>query len=172
MSSQPDNTSTAPDETTYSDASGRIFNLYTTRAQKLDHENVENWKDGADSILVFVRFHVAHTVTIFVFLQAPTCSRSVFSLLPWLLLSPSATRACSKIPTSSHSPSSHRYPNSSPVPMLMAPFPPQVCLPKVPSPPPLRWYSSTRSGSSVSCSVSPVPLWRHFCNNGPADTSR
>jgi hypothetical protein len=50
---------TAPDETTYSDPSGRIFNLYTTRAQKLDRENVENWKEGADSILVFVRFHIA-----------------------------------------------------------------------------------------------------------------
>ncbi|KAN0130524.1 hypothetical protein V8E53_011610, partial [Lactarius tabidus] len=31
--------------------------MYTTRAQTLDQENVENWKEGADSILVFVRFH-------------------------------------------------------------------------------------------------------------------
>jgi hypothetical protein len=56
MSSQPNNTAgTAPNETTYSDYSGRIFNLYTTCAEKMDQENVENWKDGANTILVFVR---------------------------------------------------------------------------------------------------------------------
>ncbi|KAN0130539.1 hypothetical protein V8E53_011625, partial [Lactarius tabidus] len=71
MSSQPDNTSTAPDETTYSDASGRIFNLYTTRAQKLDHENVENWKDGADSILVFIGLF-SSTVATFIAISYPS----------------------------------------------------------------------------------------------------
>ena len=49
-------TGISPNETTYSDPSGPIFNMYTTRAQRLDHENVENWKEGADTILVFVRF--------------------------------------------------------------------------------------------------------------------
>jgi hypothetical protein len=49
-------TGTAPNQTTYSDASGRIFNFYATCAEKMDQENVENWKDGADTILVFVRF--------------------------------------------------------------------------------------------------------------------
>ncbi|KAN0132424.1 hypothetical protein V8E53_009850, partial [Lactarius tabidus] len=71
MSSQPDNTiGTAPDDTTYSDASGRIFNLYTTRAQKLDHENVENWKDGADSILVFIGLF-SSTVATFIAISYP-----------------------------------------------------------------------------------------------------
>jgi hypothetical protein len=55
--SDDNDTGAAPNETTYSDPSGRIFNLYTTCAEKMDHENVENWKDGANSILVFVRFH-------------------------------------------------------------------------------------------------------------------
>ncbi|KAN0130532.1 hypothetical protein V8E53_011618 [Lactarius tabidus] len=72
MSSQPDNTiGTAPDDTTYSDASGRIFNLYTTRAQKLDHENVENWKDGADSILVFIGLF-SSTVATFIAISYPS----------------------------------------------------------------------------------------------------
>ncbi|KAI9434943.1 hypothetical protein H4582DRAFT_2173398, partial [Lactarius indigo] len=31
--------------------------IYITRAQVFDNENVENWKGGADSILIFVRFH-------------------------------------------------------------------------------------------------------------------
>ncbi|KAH9173682.1 hypothetical protein EDB89DRAFT_1884768 [Lactarius sanguifluus] len=44
------------DTTTYSDPSGAIFSLYLARASKFDDENVENWKGGADSILVFVRF--------------------------------------------------------------------------------------------------------------------
>jgi hypothetical protein len=61
-------TGAAPNDTTYSDTSGRIFNFYTTFAEKMDQENVENWKDGANSILVFVRFHAALTVAIFVYL--------------------------------------------------------------------------------------------------------
>src|ERR1700761_276608 len=48
---------TAPKETTYIDPSGAIFSMYITRALKFDDENVENWKGGADGILVFVRFH-------------------------------------------------------------------------------------------------------------------
>jgi hypothetical protein len=163
-------TGTASNQTTYSDTSGRIFNFYTICAEKMDQENVENWKDGANTILVFVRFHAPLTVTTVVCLQV--LSRSAFSLLPWLPLSPSATRACSKIPTSSHSPSSHRYPNNFPVQMPTAPFPPQLRLLKVPSPPLLRWYLSTLSGSSVSCSASPALSWPHFYNNGLADTSR
>ena len=47
---------TDPKETTYSDPSGAIFSMYISRALKFDHENVENWKGGADGILVFVRF--------------------------------------------------------------------------------------------------------------------
>lgn len=43
------------ENTTYSDSSGAIFSLYISRAQKFDEENVENWKGGAEGILVFVR---------------------------------------------------------------------------------------------------------------------
>ncbi|KAF8261488.1 hypothetical protein EI94DRAFT_1606617, partial [Lactarius quietus] len=43
----------ATERPTYSDSSGAIFSMYTTRAQKFDEEDVENWKGGADSILVF-----------------------------------------------------------------------------------------------------------------------
>ena len=53
---------TAPKETTYSDPSGAIFSMYITRALKFDDENVENWKGGADGILVFVRFRAAPTM--------------------------------------------------------------------------------------------------------------
>jgi hypothetical protein len=30
--------------------------MYISRAQKFDEENAENWKGGADGILVFVRW--------------------------------------------------------------------------------------------------------------------
>ena len=43
------------EKTTYSDSSGAIFSMYITRAQKFDEENAENWKGGAEGILVFVR---------------------------------------------------------------------------------------------------------------------
>ncbi|KAH9164146.1 hypothetical protein EDB89DRAFT_1859517, partial [Lactarius sanguifluus] len=46
---------TAPKETTYSDASGAIFSMYIDRAQKFDKENVDNWDGQANGILVFVR---------------------------------------------------------------------------------------------------------------------
>ncbi|KAF8486401.1 hypothetical protein DFH94DRAFT_713162, partial [Russula ochroleuca] len=41
------------EKTTYSDSSGAIFSMYITRAEKFDEENAENWKGGADGILVF-----------------------------------------------------------------------------------------------------------------------
>ena len=53
---------TAQKETKYSDPSGAIFSMYITRALKFDDENVENWKGGADGILVFVRFRAALTM--------------------------------------------------------------------------------------------------------------
>src|ERR1700761_2369760 len=61
---------TAPKETTYSDPSGAIFSMYITRALKFDDENVENWKGGADGILVFVRFHIAPTMTTALYLPS------------------------------------------------------------------------------------------------------
>ena len=61
MSSQPDDTTTGttPNETSFGSPAGAIFNMYTTRAQKLDQESVEIWKEGANTILIFVRFHTA-----------------------------------------------------------------------------------------------------------------
>jgi hypothetical protein len=47
--------STFREKPTYSDSSGAIFSMYFTRAQKFDEENAENWKGGAEGILVFVR---------------------------------------------------------------------------------------------------------------------
>lgn len=47
-----DDTAT-PKET---DPSEAIFSMYLTRVRKYeDEKNVENWKEGADGILVFVR---------------------------------------------------------------------------------------------------------------------
>ena len=48
-----------PSGTSFGAPSGAIFNMYTNLSQKLDQENVEHWKEGADTILVFVRFHAA-----------------------------------------------------------------------------------------------------------------
>ena len=42
------------EKTTYNDSSGAIFSMYIGRAQKFDEENAENWKGGAEGILVFV----------------------------------------------------------------------------------------------------------------------
>jgi hypothetical protein len=49
-----------PERTTYSDSSGSIFSMYISRAQKFDEENAENWKGGAEGILVFVRWLFNH----------------------------------------------------------------------------------------------------------------
>ena len=74
---------TDPNEITYSDPSGAIFSMYTTRARKFDRENVENWKGGAQSILIFVRFRPPLTMAIAVYSQALIVPRLVFSLLRW-----------------------------------------------------------------------------------------
>ena len=49
-----------PEKATYSDSSGAIFSMYISRAQKFDEENAENWKGGAEGILVFVRWPFNH----------------------------------------------------------------------------------------------------------------
>ncbi len=55
-----------PKNATYNDSSEAIFSIYLTQAQKLDEDNVENWKGVADRILIFVRFHAAPTPRIVV----------------------------------------------------------------------------------------------------------
>ena len=45
-----------PEKKTYGDSSGAIFSIYISRAQKFDEENAENWKGGAEGVLVFVRW--------------------------------------------------------------------------------------------------------------------
>ena len=76
---------TAPKETTYTDPSGAIFSMYTTRGLKIDGENVENWQEGSQSILIFVRFSPALTMVVPVYSRAFTIFRLVFSLLRWHL---------------------------------------------------------------------------------------
>ncbi|KAH9054997.1 hypothetical protein EDB87DRAFT_1567780, partial [Lactarius vividus] len=65
---------TAPKETTYSDSSGAIFSMYITRALEFDDENVENWKGGADTILVFTGIFSA-TVATFISMSYPTLTQ-------------------------------------------------------------------------------------------------
>ncbi|KAH9055001.1 hypothetical protein EDB87DRAFT_1834477 [Lactarius vividus] len=60
----------APKETTYSDSSGTIFSMYITRALDFDDENVENWKGGAEGILVFTGIFSA-TVATFIAMSYP-----------------------------------------------------------------------------------------------------
>ena len=76
---------TVPKETPYSDPSGTIFSMYTTRALKFDRKNVENWKGGAQGILIFVRFRPVLTMAIAVYSWALAIPRLVFSLLRWRL---------------------------------------------------------------------------------------
>ncbi|KAF8257179.1 hypothetical protein EI94DRAFT_1633304 [Lactarius quietus] len=63
-------TGTTPNEATYSDPSGAIFSMYITRALKLDREIVENWKGGADGILVFTGLF-SSTVATFISISYP-----------------------------------------------------------------------------------------------------
>ncbi|KAI9449808.1 hypothetical protein BJY52DRAFT_223148 [Lactarius psammicola] len=66
-----DDTTTPKDgKTTYSDPSGAIFSMYITRALKFDDENVENWKGGADSILIFTGIF-SSTVATFIGMSYP-----------------------------------------------------------------------------------------------------
>ncbi|KAH8983808.1 hypothetical protein EDB86DRAFT_2833803 [Lactarius hatsudake] len=59
-----------PEKTTYNDSSGAIFSIYITQAQKMDEENVENWKGIADRILIFAGLF-SSTVAIFIAISYP-----------------------------------------------------------------------------------------------------
>ncbi|KAH8991216.1 hypothetical protein EDB92DRAFT_684308 [Lactarius akahatsu] len=59
-----------PEKTTYNDSSGPIFSIYIAQAQKMDEENVENWKGIADRILVFAGLF-SSTVAIFIAISYP-----------------------------------------------------------------------------------------------------
>ena len=59
--------------------------MYISRAPKFDGENVQNWQEGSKSILIFVRFSPALTMTIAVYSAALTIPRLAFSLLRWQL---------------------------------------------------------------------------------------
>ncbi|KAI9439621.1 hypothetical protein H4582DRAFT_1538334 [Lactarius indigo] len=59
-----------PEKTTYNDSSGAIFSIYNTQAQKMDEENVENWKGIADRILIFAGLF-STTVAIFIAISYP-----------------------------------------------------------------------------------------------------
>jgi len=131
----------------YRDPAAAILSMYLPRVQKLEDENVENWKGNAEGILVFVRFCCAPTVAIsLLFARLASFPR------PWLLSLPSAIRTCSKIPTSPPNSSSHKYPNSFQMPLQAL----RVHLPKVHSSLPLRWYLSIPFGFSASSSALPA----------------
>ncbi|KAH9013827.1 hypothetical protein EDB85DRAFT_2098094, partial [Lactarius pseudohatsudake] len=59
-----------PEKATYSDSSGAIFSIYIAHANKLDDDNVENWKGVADRILIFNGLFSA-TVAIFIAISYP-----------------------------------------------------------------------------------------------------
>ena len=59
--------------------------MYISRAPKFDGENVQNWQEGSQSILIFVRFNAALTMAIAVYSPALIIPRLVFSLLRWQL---------------------------------------------------------------------------------------
>ena len=59
-----DDSATAPETTGFRDPAAAIFSMYLTHVTKFDDENVENWKGGAEGVLVFVRFYSVPTTTI------------------------------------------------------------------------------------------------------------
>ncbi|KAI9435650.1 hypothetical protein BJY52DRAFT_1179821, partial [Lactarius psammicola] len=105
---------TTPKETTYSDPSGAIFSMYITRALKFDDENVENWKGGADGILVFTGLF-SSTVATLIALSYPSLqqdpnvtTQSLLAQISQQLSDPTTnitSPATSSSPQSSFSPS-------------------------------------------------------------------
>ncbi|KAN0130549.1 hypothetical protein V8E53_011635, partial [Lactarius tabidus] len=70
-----DDDATSPNETTYSDPSGAIFSMYITRAVKFDREDVENWKGGAEGILVFTGLF-SSTIATFIAISYPSLQQN------------------------------------------------------------------------------------------------
>lgn len=63
--------------------------MYINRAQKFDEENAENWKGGAEGILVFVRWlSNYHWQGMDAYLPTSLAFRPVFSHLLWPLSFP------------------------------------------------------------------------------------
>ena len=59
-----------PPNSTYRDSSGPIFSLYIRLSQKFDKETTENWKGGAEGILVFVCSDPDYSIRTFAHLHA------------------------------------------------------------------------------------------------------
>ncbi|KAH9033168.1 hypothetical protein EDB83DRAFT_2296464 [Lactarius deliciosus] len=62
--------SVTPEKATYNDSSGAIFSIYIAQAQKIDEDNVENWKGVADRILIFTGLF-SSTVATFIAISYP-----------------------------------------------------------------------------------------------------
>ncbi|KAH9015669.1 hypothetical protein EDB85DRAFT_2210090 [Lactarius pseudohatsudake] len=62
--------SVTPEKATYNDSSEAIFSIYNAQAQKIDEDNVENWKGVADRILIFTGLF-SSTVAIFIAISYP-----------------------------------------------------------------------------------------------------
>ncbi|KAH8991207.1 hypothetical protein EDB92DRAFT_1816392 [Lactarius akahatsu] len=62
------NDTVTPEKAAYTVSSEAIFSIYLTHAQKLDEDNVENWKDVADRILFA---GLLATVAIFIAISYP-----------------------------------------------------------------------------------------------------
>ena len=162
---------TAPKETTYTDPSGAIFSMYTTRGLKIDSENVENWQEGSQSILILYA-SVLLSPWRYPYTHEP--SSSPFS--DWTFLFFGGIFNCHELPYLYQDPNvitqslltqiSQQLSNTNHSISVTGP------LPKVLSLLPLWQYLSTPSGTSASCSVSVAHLWLHFCNIGRAGTSR
>ncbi|KAH8983796.1 hypothetical protein EDB86DRAFT_3050046, partial [Lactarius hatsudake] len=73
-----------PEKATYSDSSGAIFSIYITHAQKLDEDNVENWKAVADKTLIFTGLFSA-TVAIFITISYPNLQQDPNIVTQFLL---------------------------------------------------------------------------------------
>ena len=156
-------------ESRFVDGSGPLFSMYLQLAGEEDKKMTENWKGGADGILIFVsrRFCLWYRGTH----THPEGGRPVYSpppSQPWLRC---PSRTSSRTPRTSQRSTSQTSIKSSPIRMD----------PRSSSPPhfPIRPshflhrtlpYGSTRSGFSAWSSVSHAHFWRHYSSNGHVDT--
>ncbi|KAH8977819.1 hypothetical protein EDB86DRAFT_3091418 [Lactarius hatsudake] len=62
--------SVTPEKATFNDSSGAIFSIYIAQAQKIDEDNVENWKGVADRMLIFTGLF-SSTVATFIAVSYP-----------------------------------------------------------------------------------------------------
>lgn len=130
-----------------SDASGKVWSVYLSEAERVDRALAENWKGDTEGILIFVRIVLSDPPPT----QALTFvyPRLVSLLLPWQHSSLRATSNCPLIPPPQLSSFYNRYPTNFPRRAALPPPPLDQSIAIYPFERPRPPFALTSSGSSV-----------------------